>query len=857
MPRPEQHLVTFEIDGREVEAPEGAMLVDGAKHGDVEIPVFCYEPKLGSPVGACRMCLVEIEGIPKLQTACSTPVKDGMVVVTKSDRVKQAQNAVVEFLLVNHPLDCPVCDKGGECPLQDITFGWGAGRSRFIEPKRHFKKPLELSPMIAIDRERCILCYRCVRFSQEVAEDHQLVLLERADHSFVGTHDGRPYVAPFSGNIMQLCPVGALTSQPYRFRARPWDIETGGSICMLCPSQCNVGFTVRDDEKVLRVSARDNTEVDDGWLCDKGWFGYQTIHAPERIVQPMVRDGGDLRAVSWERALSEAVAGLRKAGSRTAALAGGEATNEEGFLLQRLVREALGSPHVDSRPSGRLDPRQARALARPDLGARVSDIEFADAILVLDTELVDEAPILDLRVRKAVRRRGARLVVATSRPSTLDPNAAATLRFAPGAGEAALGALAAALGDGAGVDDLAGRAGASVEAVRAAATALGDAGSVVVLWGERLTHGARAPQGAAALLALSRALDLPAGDGAGLIEIPSSTNGRGLREVGCLPNMGPGLVDPADQGLSAADMPAAAGGDIAALVLMQVDPARTFPDQGAWERALDAASFVVAFTDFAGDALGRHADVVFPSPSYAEKEGTVTHPDGRLQRVRQSIRMVGEVRPQWAVLAEVEARLRDEPVRLLTAPMVTDELREAVPFYGGITLAEIGGKGVRWQERDAASALAGEELPDSPLETPPELADGLRLGTAPSLWSGKVSEHAPILRFLAPRQRAELAVEDAQRLGIASGDVVEVSVDGRSVRATAALREALPAGSMFLVEATAEHSATALTNGAPRVVEVAKVPDEVAAGTPLPLAADAGAGEASTGVVGSGPVPPP
>ena len=225
MPRPIPNFVTFEIDGREVTAPEGSMLVDGAKYGDVEIPVFCYEPKLGQPIGACRMCLVEIEGIPKLQTACSTPVKDGMVVVTTSQRVKQAQNAIVEFLLVNHPLDCPVCDKGGECPLQDIAFGWGAGHSRFIEPKRHFEKPLELSPLIAIDRERCILCYRCVRFSQEVAEDYQLVFLERGDHTYVGTHDGRPYVGPFSGNIIELCPVGALTSTAYRFRARPWAVS--------------------------------------------------------------------------------------------------------------------------------------------------------------------------------------------------------------------------------------------------------------------------------------------------------------------------------------------------------------------------------------------------------------------------------------------------------------------------------------------------------------------------------------------------------------------------------------------------------------------------------------------------------
>src|ERR671931_583222 len=271
MPRPQVHEVTFSIDGREVTAPEGVMLVDGAKYGDVEIPVFCYEPKLGQPVGACRMCLVEIEGIPKLQTACSTPVKDGMVVHTQTERVHQAQRAVVEFLLINHPLDCPVCDKGGECPLQDITYGWGPGTSRFIEPKRHFRKPLELSPLIAIDRERCILCYRCVRFSQEISEDYQLILRERGAHSYVGTFDETPYVGPFSGNIIELMPA------------------------------------------------------------------------------------------SWEKALDAAASALKKAGGKAAALAGGETSNEEAFLLQRLLRDGLGSGNLATRPAG----EPGRAFWRP------------------------------------------------------------------------------------------------------------------------------------------------------------------------------------------------------------------------------------------------------------------------------------------------------------------------------------------------------------------------------------------------------------------------------------------------------------------------------------------------------------
>ncbi|HWH44751.1 MAG TPA: NADH-quinone oxidoreductase subunit NuoG, partial [Thermoleophilaceae bacterium] len=606
MPRPEKRWVTFEIDGREVRAPEGSMLVDAAKHGDVEIPVFCYEPKLGQPVGACRMCLVEVEGIPKLQAGCATQVKDGMVVSTLSDQVKAAQEAVVEFLLVNHPLDCPVCDKGGECPLQDITMGWGPGRSRFIEPKRHFKKPLELSPLVAIDRERCILCYRCVRFSQEVSEDYQLVFLERGDHTFVGTHDGHPYVGPFSGNIIELCPVGALTSTAYRFRARPWDVENAGTVCTMCPSQCNVELTIRDDARVLRVLARDNPDVDDGWLCDRGRFAYQSFHSEERITRPLVNEGGTLREVSWEKALSTAAGILSRAGERAAALAGGTATNEEGLLLQRILRDALGSQHVDSRPSGTLPPDTWRALSAPELSLPVWDVDNAGAILVLDTEPVDEAPILDLRVRKAARRNGAKVVIATSRPGSLDPGASAVLRFAPGGAEAAVSALAAALGAGASsplgggtdaVDDLAGRAGADAAAVREAAALLQSSGPVAVVWGERLTSGPRAAQAASALLALAARLGLAGDEGAGLIEVPSGTNARGLREVGCVPGLAPGLADSGD-GRGAEDIARGlAEGELTALVLLEADPLRTHPARAAWEAALDAAS-VVCFSRF-------------------------------------------------------------------------------------------------------------------------------------------------------------------------------------------------------------------------------------------------------------------
>jgi NADH-quinone oxidoreductase subunit G len=814
--RPETNWISFEIDGKQVRAPEGSMLVDAAKHGDVEIPFFCYEPKLGQPVGACRMCLVEIEGIPKLQTSCSTPVRDGMVVNTTSDRVKHAQEAIVEFLLVNHPLDCPVCDKGGECPLQDISYGWGGGRSRVVDPKRHFKKPLELSPLVAIDRERCILCYRCVRFSQEVAEDHQLVFLDRGDHTFVGTHDGRPYVAPFSGNIIELCPVGALTSTAYRFRARPWDIEGSGTVCTMCSSQCNVELTVRDDAKVVRVLARDNEEVDDGWLCDKGRFGYQAFGSPERITAPLVRDGGFLREVSWERALTEAVRALERAGERTAALVGGFATNEEGFLVQHLMRKGLGSPHVDSRMAGRLTGAHARALAAPALSARVSDIDHADAILVLDTELVEEAPILDLRVRKAVRRNGARLVVASARPSTLDPNSAAALRFAPGTAETAIGALASALGSprAGSLDELAGKARASegfragsppgaapasaADAVRAVADVLRDAGDVVVIWGERV---GAAEEALEALLALASALGIEGKQESGLLEVPAGTNGRGLREVGCVPTLEPGLEDasPADTA------------EPTTLLLFE----SSLP-----ESTLAGAAAVVAFSQFRDEALDEHADVIFPAAVYAEKEGTVTHPDGRLQRVRQALGHPGESRAGWWVLAELCERL-GAGLGVHSAPAVTAALAEAVPFYAGITLEEIGGRGVRWQDREAAAALEAVAPSSEALAAPPAAPEGLRLASAPDFWGAPEIEHAPALRFLAIGPRVELSVADARAAGVDSGDEVRVSAGGESVIAAVAVRTGVAAGSVFLTGARLPQGAVELAPARPPVAAVA------------------------------------
>jgi NADH-quinone oxidoreductase subunit G len=819
--------VTLIIDGREVGAREGEMLHDAAKRGDVEIPVFCYEPKLGEPVGACRMCLVEIEGIPKLQTSCSTPVRDGMVVHTRTEQVKHAQSAVVEFLLVNHPLDCPVCDKGGECPLQDITQGWGPGKSRVIDEKRHFQKPVELSPLVAIDRERCILCYRCVRFSQEVAEDEQLQLLERGDRSFVGTFDDRPYVAPFHGNITDICPVGALTNYTYRFRARPWDVEQAGSVCTLCPSQCNVSFTVRD-ERVKRVITRDNHAVDDGWLCDRGRYGFEMFDAAERVRGPRLRGG----ATEWETAIERAAAGLRAAGAGKVAAIVGDASNEEGFLVQRLLREALDSPHVDSRSSRGASREALVGLAHPDLAARVRDIDEADAILVLGTDPLHSSPILDLRIRKAIRRNGAKLVVATERPTALDGGAEAIARYAPGEARHFIGELTKALG---GDETVATPLVENLEGT----------GKVVVVWGERILRELGA---ATTLLELAKTLKLAGSEGAGLLEIPETANARGLREAGCLRDAGPGLAEVAVTGEATEEIPTAlALGKLSALVLFGVDPIRDFPNTRAWEEAITAADFVVCFS-MHENATTAKADVVFPLETHAEKDGTVTHPDGRLQRVRPSAGRPGGVLPNIQVLAALSEALGHE-TGIDSQPSAFAALTDAVPFYADIDETDIGGKGIRWQETSSASALpsvtaavggpserfAREEHGASgdsnqtqqrrvaSEEGLPAAAASLALGTYRDLWAGPITELNPPLKFLQPQQRAELSPADAERLGLRNGDEVEVASDGAVVLAKVAIKERVQDGICFLAEGLAENNANGLLNGGPVRVEIRKL----------------------------------
>ncbi|MDX6615338.1 MAG: NADH-quinone oxidoreductase subunit, partial [Solirubrobacterales bacterium] len=585
----------------------------------------------------------------------------------------------------------------------------------------------------------------------------------------------------------------------YRFRARPWDIEDAGSVCTLCPSQCNVKFTVRD-ENVMRVNSRDNHDVDDGWLCDKGRFGYQMLAAEDRVVEPMVRGGdGTLSPVSWDEALKKIADGLKAAGSGAAALLGGGTSNEEGWLVQRIVRTSLGSQNVAS-SANPIDPALAGELARPELTARTPDIDFAGAILVAGSDPLNESPILDLRIRKAVRHGGAKLLVATERPSALDGGAHEATRYAPGEAGQFFSALAGALGaDGFEAN------GTYANAAEALADELKGVQDPVIVWGERLW---RSPGAVEALFAIAKTLGIDQRLGPGLLEIPESANGRGLREVGCI-----GDANAIRSGL--------ASDDLDALLLFDSNPVRDYPQSADWQEALTKAKFVVAVSMF-DDASTKFANVVLPLESHAEKEGVVTHPDGRLQRVRRGIEVPDGVREGWRWLGELSKMLGDD-LKLESQPETFAAVAAAIPIYEGLSLDEIGGLGVRWQERRAASALANAV---STPRTPPTAAhgtppgDGLLLGTYRDIWADDVTERNPSLKFLTVQQGLEISKKDAEELELQQGQRVTVSVNGDSVEARIAIRERMPRGAAFLIEGTSEGNANVLANGQPRRVEI-------------------------------------
>src|SRR4051794_3825753 len=438
--------VTVSIDGKEIEAEPGELIIAAAQRHGVYIPRFCYHERM-DPVGMCRMCLVDIDTGrgPALQPACMINVADGMKVDTESERTKKAQEGVLEFLLINHPLDCPVCDKGGECPLQDQTMSHGPGESRFVEEKRHFEKPINISPLVLLDRERCILCDRCTRFAKEVAGDPLISFTQRGNQTQVMTFPDEPFSSYFSGNTVQICPVGALTAAPYRFRARPWDLEQVESTCTSCSMGCRVVIQSSRDQ-ILRYSGVDADAVNWGWMCDRGRFDFESVNSEDRLGAPLVRkgqgDASELVETGWSEALDAAAAAIDKAmdaggPAAVAVIGGARGTNEDAYAWAKLAKGVIGTDSVDAQLGDGLPAEVLQGLPR----ATIDDACAAGVLILLAPDLKEELPVLYLRVRGAAVDRGLRILEISPHATGLTRYASSSLRYRPGEAGAVVRAL--------------------------------------------------------------------------------------------------------------------------------------------------------------------------------------------------------------------------------------------------------------------------------------------------------------------------------------------------------------------------------------------------------------------------------
>jgi NADH-quinone oxidoreductase subunit G len=787
--------VTLSIDGIEVTAPKGALLIRVAEQLGIEIPRFCDHPLL-APAGACRQCLVEVEGQRKPVASCTQTVADGMVVKTQltSPVAKKAQAGIMELLLINHPLDCPMCDKGGECPLQNQAMSTGRAESRFHEHKREYEKPIHISTQVLLDRERCVLCQRCTRFSEEIAGDKFIDLMDRSSAEQInvyrddffggeGTGDGDagedpgdvPFNSYFSGNTVQICPVGALTGTQYRFRARPFDLVSTPSVC----EHCSAGCAQRTDwrrGKVLRRLAGDDPAVNEEWNCDKGRWGFQYATAFDRITTPMIRDAqtGELREASWSEALAVAAEGLRGAveateSARTAGaaggvgvLTGGRLTVEDAYAYAKFARVALRTNDIDFRARP-LSAEEADFLASSVVGATdvtYADIEKARAVVIVGLEAEEECPILFLRLRKAHQKKGLQIFAAAPFITRgLEKLGAKVARVAPGE-EARL------LTD---HDTV-------LEALRSE-------GAILIV-GERL---ASVPGG------LSAAAAVAGRTGAKLVWVPRRAGDRGAVDAGCLPNLLPGgrlVSDPAARAelagawdVAAGVIPshvgrdtdaiiaAAAAGQLGALVVAGVDPA-DLADPRLAEEALDRVPFLVSL-ELRRSAVSRRADVVFPVAPVVEKAGSFVDWEGRLRTFEEV---------------------------LSTASMNDGRVLDALAAQLGVTLGTADVNTVRRELGSLPASRSDRPAPPTVAPSaPPSLADRQAvLATWHYLLDlGSLLDGDEILAGTARTPVVRLSKTTAETLGVAEGEAVTVGTDRGALTLPAAITD-LPDGVVWL-----------------------------------------------------------
>ena len=819
---PAETAVAITVNGESVHAHQGELVIDAAERNGVYIPRFCYHHRM-EPVGMCRMCLVEIDTGrgPALQPSCMVTVSPDMVVETASPVAKKAQDGILEFLLINHPLDCPVCDKGGECPLQDHTMSFGPGESRFVEEKRHFSKPISISDNVFLDRERCILCDRCTRFAKDVAGDTLIHFQDRGNGTQVNTFPDHPFASYFSGNTVQICPVGALTAKPYRFKARPWDLDVVESTCTDCSVGCRIIIEGSSNE-VLRYVGVDSDPVNWSWLCDKGRFGFETVGSKNRLGAPLVKgEGGELVETRWADALTRAAraikAGLDRSGpGGTAVIGGARLTNESAYAWAKLAKGVIGTDHVDAQLGDGLPADVVASLPRATIDEACA---AGGTIVVVGSDPKDELAVLFLRIRDAVTRHQATVVELATRTTSLSEIAAHSLRSVPGA-----------------VNELVDRIVAGEGGLAPVREALANEHLTVLLGRGSLAEAPDATVAAAASL-------LAAFPNVKFLSGLRRANVHGALDLGLAPGLLPGRVTlddgrawfagswdtvPAEAGLDTAGiLAAAADGRIDTLILLGADPLADFPDHELATRGLTGARTVIA-VDTLLNSSSLDADVVLAAAGPAEVDGTTTNLEGRVSTVRQKVTSPGTARPDWMIAAELAFRLGAD-LGFTSPAEVWAEIERLSPAHAGITLEAL--------DQEPDGLLVGRSTP-GPVATGPVRpstvgftapsyrapavdAYSLRLVTTRRLFDrGTLVSNAPSLAGLAVDGVLAANPADLDRLGAAAGDQVKVS-SATGTLTTAVHPDAdVPSGTVVLSWNQGDPSARVLIHAGSAVTEV-------------------------------------
>jgi len=859
--------VKITIDDVEYQVPAGMNLVDAAKMCGVDIPVFCYHPKLGHD-GNCRMCLVELAlprknpqtgemelaWFPTLQTACTQRTVEGMAIRTTTEKVAEGRRAILEFLLSSHPLDCPICDKGGECPLQNLTMRHGPGVSRmYWEDKMRLGKQIPLGDLIYLDQERCILCARCIRFQRNLADDPVLDFDDRGRRARIISRSDPPFDSIFSGNTTDICPVGALTTADFRFNARPWEMVQVATICAHCPVGCNMSFDTRTDRlaggrtTIKRVMPRQNERVNEIWICDKGRFVHHYMEHPERLQKPLVRKGGKLVEATWEEAIGEVAAQFGAAGADVAAIAGGRLSNEDFFALQKLIR-ARGSNDLALYPPD-VAGGEFAAWYGVGAGTNLSALGAGDAILIVASDLHEEAPIWWLRVIAAAKR-GATLIVVNGRGTRLDNYAAHLIRYRYGDEVATLNAMLGSLNrdqirpdrEVEGLDEVLKhakgfKAGAEVKAAAAAFAAARHA--VIFVGGEGLTAAASRDlaQAASNLLVVTGHVGRPNN---GLIIVWPTANGQGAADMGFGPTFGPGYTPLETPGKSYGELLEALGRNgIKVLCIAGADPVF---DDPTTEQALRQSKAFIVVQDMFLTETAKLADVVLPTCSTAERDGTYTSGERRVQRFYSAVDPQGGSLPDWRIVQLIGERLgMGSPAP--SAAALFAEIAQSVPQYAGITYAalarvepqlpDVGGEdlyyggtafqnqhglGVQWpaaaEDANAPLRIAAAQ-PSAPLATAGK-GEWIVVPVRLVYGADPITYRTKLLHPRIPAPHVGLHPADAARLGVAAGDMLSVTFNGRQVYAAAYMDDRIPQGVATLPRALQPQ-------GAPSAAVVAQV----------------------------------